>query len=383
MYINFWYPMATGAELTDKPVKVCCMGLDFVLFRDSAGAARCLANTCVHRGGSLAGGKTKGDCVQCPYHGWEFDGDGVCHRIPSLGSDARIPARARTDAYPVQERWGIVFAFLGDLPQEERPPLLEVAEEGRDGWRLTMQNYELKSNYQRSIENGLDPAHNEFVHDTHGYQGENEGYKVNEMRIEERGEWGRGFWHTFNSPKLPEGEMRKLRDFEGDLEAGTGHHGPNQLWTYIHVTKENWFHQYAWERPIDDETSWIYLVTARNCAIDPAQDDYIKERNWYVAQQDITIVEDLHPIVTPETNTKEFMTPADQVIVMYRDKLSDWEARGWRIDFEKIQADSRKVAYAIPGPARREQKSWVIDSAPVIDASQSRRRTAEPVSRSA
>ena len=365
MYINFWYPMAVGDELADGPLKVRCMGLDFVVFRDSRGEAHCLSNTCVHRGGSLGAGKVVGDHVQCPYHGWEFGGDGRCHKIPSLGPDAKIPGRVRADAYPVQERWGIVFAFLGDLPEAERPPLLEVAEEGRDGWRLTMQHYELKSNFQRSIENGLDPAHNEFVHDTHGFQGENEEYKVNDMRIEERGEWGCGFWHTFNSPKLPEGELRQLRDYEGDLEAGTGYHGPNQLWTYIHVSPENWFHQYGWERPIDDETSWIYLVTARNCALDPAQDDFIKERNWYVAQQDIGIVENLHPIVTPETNTKEFMTPADKVIVMYRDKLKKWEARGWRIDFDTVTSNSRGVAYAIPGPARREQKGWVLDPVPV------------------
>ena len=322
----------------------------------------------MHRGGSLAGGKVAGDNVQCPYHGWEFDGEGRCHRIPSLGPNPKIPARARADAYPVQERWGIVFAFLGDLPEAERPPLLEVAEEGRDGWRLTMQHFELKSNYQRSVENGLDPAHNEFVHDTHGFQGENEEYKVNDLRIEDRGEWGRGFWHTFNSPKLPEGELRQLRDYEGELEAGTGHHGPNQLWTYIHVSPENWFHQYAWERPIDEETSWVYLVTARNCALEPDKDEFIKERNWYVAQQDIVIVEDLHPVVTPDTNSRELMTPSDQVIVMYREKLDEWAARGWAIDFDTLEANSRKVAYAIPGPARRERKGWILESVPLKNA---------------
>lgn len=372
MYINFWYPMAVSDEVAEDPLKVRCLGLDFVIFRDGDGVARCLGNTCVHRGGSLAGGKVRDGCVQCPYHGWEFDGDGRCQRIPSLGPDAKIPSRVHADSYPVQEKWGIVFAFLGDLPEAERPPLLAVAEDGQEGWRLTMQHFQLKSNYQRSIENGLDPAHNEFVHDTHGFQGEDEAYQVNEMRVEERDEWGRGFWHTFNSPKLPEGEMRQLRDYEGELEAGTGHHGPNQLWTYIHVTPENWFHQYGWERPIDDETSWVYLVTARNCALDPGQDDLIKERNWYVAQQDITICEDLHPIVTPETNTRELMTPSDQVILMYRDKLKEWEARGWRIDAEKIAQTSDRVAYAIPCPARRERKNWVLDPVPLLDGTAAR-----------
>jgi phenylpropionate dioxygenase-like ring-hydroxylating dioxygenase large terminal subunit len=366
MYMNFWYPMSTSEELSDKPLRVRCMGLDFVVFRGEDGKANCLSNTCTHRGGSLAGGKTKGNRVECPYHGWQFDGAGTCHRIPSLGPNAKIPTRARVDAYPVEERWGLIFAFLGDLPEAARPPLLEISECGREGWRQTMQQFELRANYQRSVENGLDPAHNEFVHDTHGFQGENEAYQVNDMRIEERDEWGRGFWHTFNSPKLPDGEMRKLRDYEGELEAGTGHHGPNQLWTYIHVTPENWFHQYAYERPIDDETVHIYLVTMRNCALDPAQDDLIMERNAYVADQDVAIIEFLHPVVTPSTNTKELMTPSDKVILMYRDKLKDWDGRGWRIDFEALQREGKNVAYAIPGPTRREHKGWVLDAVPLI-----------------
>lgn len=368
MYMNFWYPMATSEELSDKPLKVRCVGLDFVVFRGEDGAARCLSNTCIHRGGSLGHGKIRGDRIQCPYHGWQFDGEGACQKIPSLGPDARIPVRARVDAYPVQERWGLIFAFLGDLPEAERPPILDVAEYGQEGWRQTMQHYDLKGNYQRSVENGLDPAHNEFVHDTHGFQGENEAYKVNEMRVEERDQWGRGFWHTFNSPKLPEGEMRKLRDYEGELEAGTGHHGPNQLWTYIHVTPENWFHQYAYERPVDADNIHIYLITMRNCALDAKRDDLIIERNDYVAHQDITIIEELRPVVTPTTNTKELMTPSDKVIVMYREKLDEWDAKGWQIDFEMLVRDSKKVAYAIPSPARREQKGWVLDSVPLVPA---------------
>ena len=368
MYKNFWYPMAMTEELADKPLLVRCMGLDFVVFRDTEGEAKCLSNTCVHRGGSLALGKMRGSNIACGYHGWQFDGAGNCHKIPSLGPDAKIPPRARVDAYPVEERWGMIFAFLGDLPEEERPPILEVAEFGQDGWRQTKQQFTLKSNYQRSIENGLDPAHNEFVHDTHGFQGENEAYQINDMRIEERDEWGRGFWHTFNSPKLPDGEMRKLRDYEGDLEAGTGHHGPNQLWTFIHVTPENWFHQYGYERPIDADTVQIYLVTMRNCALDEKQDDLIIERNAYVAHQDVAIVEGLRPVVTPDTATKELMTPSDKVILMYRDKLKEWDDLGWQIDFDRLERESKKVAYAIPGPARREQKGWVLDPVPLVSA---------------
>ena len=96
----------------------------------------------------------------------------------------------------------------------------------------------------------------------------------------------------------------------------------------------------------------------------------IKERNWYVAKQDIVIVEALHPVVTPDTNTKELMTPSDKVILMYREKLKEWESRGWLIDFDRLERDSRKVAYAIPGPGRRDSKGWVLDPVPLADGEQ-------------
>ncbi len=44
----------------------------------------------------------------------------------------------RVDALPVEERYGIVFAFLGELPETERPPIMPIPEHGRDEWRLDM-----------------------------------------------------------------------------------------------------------------------------------------------------------------------------------------------------------------------------------------------------
>lgn len=366
MFINFWYPMATSEELKDRPVLVKALGQPFALFRDSQGQAHCLANTCTHRGGSLAGGKVVGDHVQCPYHGWQFDGAGVCRRIPSLGINASIPGRTRVDAYPVEERYGLVFAFLGDLPEAERPPILEVREWGQPGWRATLQHFRIKGNYERSIENGIDPAHNEYVHDTHGFSGSREEqYKIGEMRMEETPPWGRGFWHTFQAPPL-QGDLKKYRPGEGTLEAGTGYHGTNQVWTFIHPGPNYLIHQYLYERPIDEQNTHLYLVCERNFALEEKSDAYVIERNQYVANQDIKIIEELHPVLTPDTNTKEFMVPADKCILLYRESQKSWEERGWRIDTDEVARNRNKVAYAIPSPARREHKGWVLDPIPLV-----------------
>jgi phenylpropionate dioxygenase-like ring-hydroxylating dioxygenase large terminal subunit len=371
MFINFWYVTGRSDEIGDQPIKRRMLGQDFVLFRDSQGIARCLSNTCTHRGGSLAGGKIKGDCVECPYHGWQFDGNGVCHRIPSLGPDAKIPARTRVDAYPTEERYGMVFAFLGDLPEEERPPIMDIKEYGPDGpiegWTATIQHFDWDFDYKRSIENGIDPSHNEFVHPTHGFSGERDDYHIPELDVRIN-EWGSGFFNKVYAPPLAEGKMRAVsgRTENAFIEAGTGHFGVSSVWTYIHPTPEVHIHQYLFETPIDEAHTSLYLVNLRNFLTEASDDERMMTRNEYVATQDRDILVEVQPVLTPETRTKELFMPADAPIGRYRDKLKEWEARGWRIDVEEVNRNRKKIAYAIPCPARREQKGWVLDAIPLI-----------------
>ncbi len=165
MYINFWYPVCTSDQLkADEPYQAQILGLPFVAFRGTDGVPHVLANTCVHRGGSLANGWVKDGCVVCPYHGWRYGGDGKCKLAPSLG-ESKLPARAKVDSYPTQEKYGIVHAFLGDLPEAERPPLFEIEEYSHKGWRPSeIMILNLKAYFERSMEDGLDPSHDVFVH---------------------------------------------------------------------------------------------------------------------------------------------------------------------------------------------------------------------------
>ncbi len=371
MFINFWYVAGRAAEFTDQPLKRRMLGQDFVLFRDADGIARVLANTCTHRGGSLAGGKLKGNCVECPYHGWQFDGDGICRRIPSLGPDARIPARTRVDAYPTDERYGLVFAFLGDLPEAERPPIMPIREYGPDGplpgWAATIQDFEWAFDYRRSIENGIDPAHNEYVHPTHGFSGENPDYRMPAPKLEHT-EWGTGFWARRLAPALAEEKMRAAsgRDGPAVIEAGTGHEGVSSVWTFIHPTPEMHIHQYLYETPIDASHTHLYLVNLRNFLSDPADDERVMYRNEVVAMQDRDVLLDLRPVETPENNRHEFFVGADEPIAAYRRRLKAWEARGWRIDADAVERNRKRVAYAIPSPARRQQKGWILEPVPLM-----------------
>lgn len=370
MFINFWYPAEWSDKLADKPLRVRMLGQYFVLFRDSEGNAYCLSNTCAHRGGSLGGGKLKGDCVECPYHGWQFDGDGLVRRIPSLGPDARIPARTRVDAYPIEERYGIVFAFLGDLPESERPPIMEIPEYGDPGWHATCQERLADDDYRRQLENALDPAHNEFVHPTHGFSGERDDYRVPDLDIETH-EWGGGFMTTYYSPPLKDEKMKAAskRTEDAQIQAGTFHHGPASLCTRIHPTAEVKIHQNVFKVPVDEGRTRSFLVQTRNFLLGDEHDQRFRERNDVVAGQDAEVLAALRPALTPETNRHEFLVPSDNAVVDYRERLKQWEALGWRIDVEAVRGQAKRVAFAIPSPARREQGGWVIDPVPMLPAS--------------
>ncbi|MEZ5564996.1 MAG: aromatic ring-hydroxylating dioxygenase subunit alpha [Gammaproteobacteria bacterium] len=389
MFINFWYTAGLSKELEHAPVRRRMLGLDFVLFRDTSGAVHCLSDTCIHRGGSLSQGKVKGDCIQCPYHGWQFAGDGACRKIPSLGSQARIPSRARVDAYPTLERYGLIFVFLGDLPEAERCTILPIPEYGAEGpapgWAATIQHFEWAFDYQRSMENGIDAAHNEFVHPTHGFSGTRDDYRIDPDTwrwVED--EWSTGFFSRSLAPPLAEAKMREAsgRHAPAIIEGGTGHHGISMIWTYIHPTPEMKIHQYLFETPIDAMHTSLYLLNLRNFLIEPEHDARMMERNAIVAGQDRDVLVDVRPVVTPTKNTGEFLTPSDVPIAKYRQKIQRWTSLGWRIDAELLERDRQRVVYAIPSPARRNTKGWVLDPVPLTEATAETASTAANTHRS-
>ncbi len=367
MYINFWYPVCIADELTaDEPMRVKILGILFVAFRDSDGTAHVLADTCIHRGGSLGKGKIVDGNVECPYHGWQFDGSGRCTYIPSHKNGSKIPARAKVDSYPVIERYGIVFAFLGDLPEDERPLLFDIPEWGQEGWRENrLVEFELNGYYERSIENGVDPTHNQFVHPLQG----NIKFIPEGMTVESD-DWCTTVTTRMEPPKPGTVKLAHLRDDDDpeNFGASSGHYGPNTLITRINLSAENSFAQYFFEQPIDDSHTRIFFINMRNCMLEPENDIRIEQINLAIAAEDIALIAELYPVRTTESMTREVLVRGDECIVGYREHLKGWEKRGWRIDLKAMRNNDGDVAYAIPSPGRRTQKNWILDQVPLVRA---------------
>ena len=368
MYVNFWYPVAKVEDVQDnEPLQVQILGLKFVAFRDTDGIARVLSDTCIHRGGALGKGWVRDGCVICPYHGWEYRGDGKCANIPTFNKDTKLPARAKVDSYPTQEKYGIVFAFLGDLPEAERPTICEVPEFDADGWRVNdMVVFEVNAYYERSVENGLDAAHNEFVHPAQGSPTINETLRRNPIKVEDTPPWGSGFLQAFGESMSEETKLIGVG--EGSTRAGSAHHGPNILITRIIISDDKAFVQYFFEAPIDENRTRIFFINIRSFMMEDKNDQRLIDVNMQIAAEDIAIIETLDPVRTPHSTTKELLTPADAPIVRYREFLQEWEGKGWRIDQQELRAKRGDVAFAIPSPDRREHKNWVLDPVPLMPA---------------
>ncbi len=365
MYINFWYPIAKSKEITTyQPFKTKVLMMNLVAFRDTDGKPVVLSDTCIHRGGSLGDGKIKKGQVECPYHGWMFDKAGTCTHIPTV--EETPPARAKVDSYPTQEKYGIVFAFLGDLPEAERPPLYEMKEYEVEPWRANdVVVFELDAYYERSIENGLDPAHNEFVHPLQGGPSIAQSIKDHPIDVKDTSEWGSAFLQPFGSEGAHE-DKKIMGAGEGTTRAGSEHYGPNAMITRIWFSETRKFHQFLFEAPIDGNRTRIFLITMRNWMLEDENDQRLIDINLTIAEEDIKILKTLDPVRTPSSNTKELLVPADKPVFRYREFLDEWEKKGWKIDRRAYEDQKGDVAFAIPCPARRESKSWVLDAMPLI-----------------
>ena len=103
-----WHAVATGGEVTDRPVGVTLLGRRWALARIE-GTVVAFADRCPHRLAPLRIGTVCGATLQCQYHGWRFDPSGRCVEIPALGPGAAIPPRAAVETARVAERYGLVW----------------------------------------------------------------------------------------------------------------------------------------------------------------------------------------------------------------------------------------------------------------------------------
>jgi vanillate O-demethylase monooxygenase subunit len=160
---NAWYVAAWTSEL--EPGKILArryLGEPVVIFRDATGKASALADRCPHRHAPLRLGALEGGQIRCGYHGLSFDGQGTCVHNPH----GAIPKAARVRTYPIVDRHGMLWIWMGDPARADEARILDYSWQDPDKFHVGKRYLHIKSGYQLEIENILDLSHIAFLHAT-------------------------------------------------------------------------------------------------------------------------------------------------------------------------------------------------------------------------
>jgi vanillate monooxygenase len=158
---NQWYCAAFGHELKGEPLGRMLLNEAVVLFRTADGTPVAFADRCCHRRAPLSRGKVEGDNLRCGYHGLLYDPSGTAIWAP--GQD-RLPAGARVKTYPVVERHGWVWIWMGDPARADVATAPSYDKYDDPNWASYGELIPVKANYFLMVDNLLDLSHLPFLH---------------------------------------------------------------------------------------------------------------------------------------------------------------------------------------------------------------------------
>lgn len=368
MLMNNWYVAAESADIVaGSPVSVKMLGFDFVLYRLPDGRVVCMSDVCVHRGASLSRGKCVNENVACPFHGWEFDPSGACVKIPSAADEAPIPKRAKIDSYPTEENYGWVWVFLGDLPDDKRPPAPKLLPEYEqtDTWRTTRMCVEADANWQKFEENSLDTAHLAFVHTTFGS-------RMNPKAIDaplQRTAFGAKVKRERPAPKASQksGILGQLLSEEREKTTVQLEFSVLGLCHRINPTFRPGMSQvtFSASTPVSPRKTRQFGLQARNYAIEPEHDAERLAGRRNAINEDIAVISHVRPAIGPTSFREEVLVKADEMESAFRHLVFRMIDAGWEIDYDKVEAEWDRKVYVIPSPARRlDPTGWVHEACP-------------------
>ena len=165
MFRSYWIPALLASELAEPdcpPVRVALLSEKLVAFRDTQGRLGLIEEFCAHRRVSLWFGRNEENGLRCPYHGWKFDVTGQCMEIPSEPAGSTHCQRIKLTSYPLIERGGILWTYMG--PPDRRPPLPEWEfATVPDNQRFVTKRWQ-ECNWLQALEGGIDSSHVSFLH---------------------------------------------------------------------------------------------------------------------------------------------------------------------------------------------------------------------------
>jgi len=159
---NTWYVAAWSHEVNGpQPFATMILGERMVLYRTEGGRAIALEDRCVHRLAPLSLGRREGEGLRCLYHGMLFNAEGQAVEIP--GQDV-IPSQARVRTYPVAERHGWIWVWMGDTDEADESLIPSFVGLDHPDYCLGHGQLDYAAEARLISDNLLDFSHISYVH---------------------------------------------------------------------------------------------------------------------------------------------------------------------------------------------------------------------------
>jgi phenylpropionate dioxygenase-like ring-hydroxylating dioxygenase large terminal subunit len=304
---DMWHPAVPAHFVTTKPTSIVRCGFRIVLWRDGQGKAHALEDFCPHRGAPLSQGIVLGDRIACGYHGVQVNVNGVAVSVPG-SPGCKLEGMRATRRFPLQERAGAIFLFIGETADTE--PCELVLPEGLEDpeWSHFLCYTEWGGDYRYVYDNVIDPMHGTFLHRTShsmSFGDTTAAFRIAETDtgfcFEKEGQRGINFdwtefhdtgahWMTLEIPYPPTG--------------GPG--GSFKIAGVYSPMQNGWAAVFHWRlRKVSDwqRDAWRFLYKNR-----------LEGRHWHVLEQDRVMLEDMDP----DANKREILYQHDMGLVRLR-----------------------------------------------------------------
>ncbi|HEY7808277.1 MAG TPA: aromatic ring-hydroxylating dioxygenase subunit alpha [Croceibacterium sp.] len=278
-FANLWTIVGLARDLPrDALLPMRIAGERVVLFRNAAGKASALIDRCPHRGVALSLGKLRDGILECPFHGWRFDGNGANCHVP-WNPDAKRELLGAT-AVPVREAAGLLWLYTGFEPADEPRPSESLLQ---PGVVLCAQSALWNTHWTRAMENMLDSPHLPFVH------------QATIGRFVAKHVGGRMDVSWTDTPY----GARIENTMEGrERGARLDYRSPNAMELFIDFGGRL-FRLMAVCVPVDDSHTQLTIITLRNFARWRGFDWYFRRSNRKIADEDKAILESSDPVAVP------------------------------------------------------------------------------------
>ncbi len=302
--LNDWHPIARSSDVPEASIRPArLLGEDLVVWR-MHGKVMVWEDLCIHRGTRLSLGHLDGELLQCAYHGWTYNDSGGCVKMPAH-PEQRPPPKARVKTYRCQERYGLIWACLGE--PSGNPSVFEEWDDASFR-KIACGPYSYRASGTRAVENFLDVAHLPFLHA--GILGEKAHAEIADYEVQQ-----------------DDGGIvaRDVRIWQPDPD-GTGV-GKEVNYTYkvlrpltMYLAKdstEGRFSIFAVVCPLSEFESVAWFWIAMNYGREIPEGDIVALQND-ITGQDIPVVESQRPERLPLDLQAELHLRSDRIAVAYR-----------------------------------------------------------------